>query len=184
MPHPSSRPATGRTQKTAAAQIAPEVARLHADGLGRNQIASKLGRAPSTVTAAARIAGVSFDTEPSAVATRARHAAAAEKRAHLSDTTAAIAVAAARRLHIEVDASVLDPPAVKALSMALGVAVDKTIALSELQPLSAELDPAAEFIDAYAAAIREVAENIDGDSPVHDLILAQPDTEGTEHDNP
>ena len=48
---------------TKAQQIAPEVARLQREGMSRNKIAKELDCGAATVSAAAKIAGVTFDRE-------------------------------------------------------------------------------------------------------------------------
>lgn len=114
--------------------VAPEVARLAAEGLSRNAIARQLGRAPSTVSRAAMHAGVEFSTEGTESATRAAAEQAAGRRAELAHLTAEIALTAGRRLHIEVGAEVLDPATVKALSVAMGISVDKALMLAATLP--------------------------------------------------
>ncbi|MCY1656012.1 UNVERIFIED_ORG: hypothetical protein EDC92_1591 [Dietzia maris] len=113
-----------------AEQFAPTVARLHSEGLGRNAIARELGISTATVSSAARIAGVSFDTSGTEVATRSRVQQLAEARVDLADMAADLATRAGRRLRVELDANVLSPNNVRTLGIAFGIAVDKLVALS------------------------------------------------------
>lgn len=57
---------------TKAQQIAPEVARLQREGMSRNKIAKELDCGAATVSAAAKIAGVTFDREQIRPAAEAR----------------------------------------------------------------------------------------------------------------
>ena len=58
---------------------------LHAQGLGRNEIARQIGRGQRTVSVIAARLGLEFDTTAAEVATRHRIAQLAEKRAILAD---------------------------------------------------------------------------------------------------
>jgi len=113
-----------------AEQIAPQVAELHAQGHGRNEIARRLAVGETTVSRAAVIAGVRFDATATEVATRSRTAQRAEQRADLAELSAELATKAGRRLRIELDAEVLDPTAVRALGTAFGITADKFVALT------------------------------------------------------
>jgi hypothetical protein len=61
------------------------VRELHAQGLGRNEIARRIGRAQRTVSVIAARLGLEFDTTMTEEATRHRIAQLAEKRAILAD---------------------------------------------------------------------------------------------------
>ena len=113
-----------------AEQIAPDVAELHAQGCGRNEIARRLGVGETTVSRAAVIAGVRFDATATEVATRSRTAQLAEQRADLAELSAALATRAGRRLMIELEAEVLEPTAARALGTVFGITADKFAALS------------------------------------------------------
>lgn len=115
--------------------LASEVARLASEeGLSRNAIARRLGRAPSTVTRAAMHAGVEFSTEGTESATRAASEQATARRAELAELTADIALIAGRRLRIEVGAELLDSGTVRALATAMGISVDKALLLAATIP--------------------------------------------------
>jgi hypothetical protein len=113
-----------------AEQIAPDVAELHAQGCGRNEIARRLGVGETTVSRAAVIAGVRFDATATQAATKSRSVQLAEQRADLAELSAELATKAGRRLRIELDAEVLDPTAVRALGTAFGITADKFVALT------------------------------------------------------
>ena len=115
---------------TVAEQVAPDVAELHAQGHGRNEIARRLGVGETTVSRAAVIAGVRFDATATQAATKSRSVQLAEQRADLAELSAELATKAGRRLRIELDAEVLDPTAVRALGTAFGITADKFAALS------------------------------------------------------
>ena len=115
---------------TVAEQVAPQVAELHAQGHGRNEIARRLGVGETTVSRAAVIAGVRFDTTATQAATKSRSVQLAEQRADLAELSAELATKAGRRLRIELDAEVLDPTAVRALGTAFGITADKFVALT------------------------------------------------------
>ena len=123
-----------------AEQIAADVAELHAEGMGRNEIARALAVSPGTVSNAARIAGVEFDRSSTEVATRTRTEQLAEDRADLAAMSAAIARRAGRRLFMELGATVLDPGAVTALNRTFGTAVDKAIAAGTAVPDDSDQD--------------------------------------------
>ncbi|MCX5229684.1 helix-turn-helix domain-containing protein [Streptomyces sp. NBC_00233] len=61
------------------------VRRLHAEGLGRNEIARRTGRGTRTVSVIAARLGLEFTTEQTEKATQHRMAQLAEKRAILAD---------------------------------------------------------------------------------------------------
>ncbi|MES9804931.1 hypothetical protein [Streptomyces cinereoruber] len=61
------------------------VRELHAEGLGRNEIARRTGRGPRTVSIIAARLGLDFDRTATEEATRARMADLAEKRAILAE---------------------------------------------------------------------------------------------------
>jgi ParB-like chromosome segregation protein Spo0J len=61
-----------------------QVRRLHAEGLGRNDIARAIGRSPSTVSKIAAALGLTFDRTATAVATEARKADARAMRAEIA----------------------------------------------------------------------------------------------------
>ena len=148
---------TGRPDKTSDPPyivIAPEVARLAAQGCSRNEIARQLKRAPSTVTRAAAHAGVEFTAGP-ADATKAAADRAAARRADLAELTSEIALSAAKRLKVEVEAPVLDPATTRALATAMGVSVDKALMLAATLPQYADDDNGLSAANAFMEAIHE-----------------------------
>ncbi|MEU6342206.1 helix-turn-helix domain-containing protein [Streptomyces sp. NPDC046977] len=62
-----------------------EIRALHAQGLGRNEIARRLGRSGRTITVVAQDMGLTFDRTATEEATRARVADLAEKRTILAE---------------------------------------------------------------------------------------------------
>ncbi|MFE6079985.1 hypothetical protein [Streptomyces virginiae] len=62
-----------------------EIRRLHADGLGRNEIARRIGRGSRTVSVHCARMGLEFDVTLTEAATAHRTAQLAEKRAILAD---------------------------------------------------------------------------------------------------
>ena len=62
-----------------------EIIRLHAEGVGRNEIARRIGRAQRTVSVIAAKLGLTFDVTMTEEATRHRMAQLAEKRAILAE---------------------------------------------------------------------------------------------------
>lgn len=152
-------PATGRPTKgpPLAERIAPEVAELVAAGHGRNEIARRLEVSPSTVSTAAKRAGVTFDGAATEAATRVRVAQAADTRAELAGLSSELALTAGRRLLVEVSAPVLDPATVRALATAYGVSTDKLTALLAVIPDGSEAD-SRQALDDLIGAIRQSAD--------------------------
>ncbi|MFF9844626.1 helix-turn-helix domain-containing protein [Streptomyces sp. NPDC013740] len=68
-----------------------KVRELHAQGLGRNQIAQEIGRGPRTVSRIAERLGLQFDRTATAVATEARKADAAARRVAIAEGLYAVA---------------------------------------------------------------------------------------------
>lgn len=120
----------GKDPPPLAAEVAPAVAELAAEGFGRNAISRALAVSPTTVTRAARIAGVEFDPAATEVATRSRAEQFAEDRAALAAQAAEIGRRAGRRLFVELGAELLDPAAIGALNKAWGTSADKLLAAS------------------------------------------------------
>lgn len=124
-------------------QIADQVATLHAEKMGRNEIARALGVSGKTVTRAAAIAGVQFDTTATAAATRSRVDRLEDDRADIAAMSAQIAKRAGRRLFIEIGEPVLHPETARTLATVYGITADK------LDKLSASIT---DHRDQYAAA--------------------------------
>ncbi|MDX2358569.1 hypothetical protein [Dietzia sp. PP-33] len=169
-----------------AEQIAPAVSEMAAEGHGRNAIARALAVSPSTVTNAARIAGVEFDPAATEVATRSRAEQMAEDRAHLAAMAAEIAKRAGRRLYIELGATVLNPAAVSALHRAFGTGVEKAVLAGATVPddQADEFRMARVWLDGLHAQIRATELGIippdeNGNFPIH---MGQPGAHLDHHD--
>jgi DNA-binding CsgD family transcriptional regulator len=65
---------------------ADEIARLHAEGLGRNEIARRIGRGARTVSVCCARLGLIFTNTATEAATAARNAQLSEKRSILADS--------------------------------------------------------------------------------------------------
>lgn len=116
---------TGRTPARANPE---EVARLAADGLGRNAVARHLGVSRRAVDEAARAAGVSWVRTSTEAATKAR---VADVRATLAGDFADIADGAAERLLDALERDDLDPHVLRALANVAGTSVDMLTALAD-----------------------------------------------------
>ncbi|TSD99962.1 hypothetical protein FOS14_09010 [Skermania sp. ID1734] len=103
--------------------IAPEVARLAAEGHSRNSIARRLEVSPGTVSRAAATAGVSFDGSMTAAATEVRKLTNDEKRAHLETRFLALASDALDHLDFT------NPSAARNLATVAAIFVDKATAV-------------------------------------------------------
>lgn len=116
---------TGRTPARANPE---EVARLAADGLGRNAVARELGVSRRAVDTAAQAAGITWVRSSTEAATRARMA---DRRAELAEDFSDIADRSAERLLQALDADDLDPNVIRALVNAAGTSADKLTALAD-----------------------------------------------------
>ncbi|QSE90309.1 helix-turn-helix domain-containing protein [Rhodococcus pseudokoreensis] len=116
--------ATGRPPTTRET-IAPDVAKLHAEGHGRNEIARQLDCSPSTVTKAAEIAGVTFDRTATVQATEAAKLDAKARRSRLAVRWLDIAEQALDAI------SPHNPRDARDLAVVAGVATDKSLRLDE-----------------------------------------------------
>lgn len=116
---------TGRTPARANPE---EVARLAADGLGRNAVARHLGVSRRAVDDAAQAAGITWVRTATEAATRAR---VADVRASLADDFSQIADGAAERLLDALDRDEIDPHVIRALANVAGMSVDKLVALAD-----------------------------------------------------
>ena len=145
---------TGRTPARANPE---EVARLAAEGMGRNATARTLGVSRRAVDDAARAAGVSWVRSSTEAATRARMA---DRRAELLDDFSQISDRAAERLLQALDRDEIDPRVLQALAQVAGTATDKLDRLADR--LTADdgtgdslLDRLAAGIDSWAAGLAE-----------------------------
>jgi hypothetical protein len=153
-----------------------EVARLHATGAGRNEIARTLKLAAATITKLAQQQGLSFDRAPTAQATEARKTEAAGRRAELELAY----LAEARMLIEELRAPVLvynfggkdnsyeeqlhdEPDAASKLKLmqASGIAVDRALKLADTDA-STGLPAAKSMLGALAAGLRVAQEQLVG----------------------
>lgn len=121
------------------------VAELHAQGLGRNEIARRINRGTRTVSVIAAALGLRFDNaEMTEVATRVRNADLAEKRAILADALTDDALRLTAQMwepakvfnfggkdNTYLEHDVDEPPAdaKRALMGAAGMAVDRSLKL-------------------------------------------------------
>lgn len=108
------------------------VAKLAAEGLGRNAVARHLGVSRRAVDGAARIAGVTWDRQATSAATAARMS---DVRADLADTFADAADLAGERLLEALREDELDTQVLRALATVAGISADKLLALGDrLEP--------------------------------------------------
>ncbi len=120
------------------------VAELHAEGLGRNEIARQIGRAPRSVSIIAGKLGLVFDVTMTEEATRHRVAQLADRRAMLAEALQDDAERLSAQLwepakvfniggsaNKYTEHAVDEPPAdaKKALMAAAGIAIEKSLKL-------------------------------------------------------
>lgn len=139
---------------------------LHGEGLGRNVIARKVGLAPATITKVCRELGLSFDREHTRVAVAARKADAAALRSELE--LAFLEDAARLREQVWLPHTYIDhggkdytrvewtqdepSPADKyKLMQSAGIAVEKSMRLSELDKDDQVEDAKAMLVDLFEA---------------------------------
>lgn len=145
---------TGRAGPTGKAD--PEtVARLAADGHGRNSVARTLGVSRRAVDEAARVAGVSWVRTGTAAATAAR---LADVRADLTDQFTEAADLATGRLIEALQDDDLDPAILRALATVAGISADKLIVLGDRVSATDDhadslLDQLRGGFDSWAAAL-------------------------------
>lgn len=144
---------TGRAGPT---RVDPaEVARLAAEGYGRNACARLLGVSRRAVDQAAKDAGIEWSRAATEAATRARMA---DVRAALADDFIDITDRAAERLLDALDADDLDPHILRALANVAGVSVDKLAALSDR--LATTDQTGDDLLTRLSAGVAEWAENL------------------------
>lgn len=120
------------------------VAELHAQGLGRNEIARRIGRGPRSVSVIASKLGLVFDVTMTEEATRHRVAQLADRRAMLAEALQDDAERLTEQLwerakvfniggsgNTYTDHELDEPPAdaKKALMAAAGIAIEKSLKL-------------------------------------------------------
>lgn len=161
--------ATGRSDKDRDpplyVAIAPEVARLASEGVGRNQIAVQLDVANATVSKAARHAGVDLDAAPAA-ATAGRARQAEHARLELAGLAHRIAMTAGEKLLTALDRDDLD--AVRPLAIGFGIAADKEISLARHLPDSDD-STGDNLLDQLRTGFAALADHTDHDD--HDQPL-------------
>ena len=133
-----------------------EVARLAADGLGRNACARHLGVSRRAVDEAAKAAGVSWVRSSTEAATKARMA---DRRAELVDDFSEISDRAAERLLEALDDDELDPNVLRALANVAGLSIDKLTALSDR--LTADDGTGDSVLDKLAAGFQSWAAHVE-----------------------
>lgn len=121
-----------------------EIRRLHAQRLGRNEIARRLGRGTRTISVEAERMGLTFDRTATEEATRARMADLAERRAILAEALQGDAERLTEQLwqpakvfniggkdNTYTEKEVPEPPAdaKKNLMAAAGMAIDRSLKL-------------------------------------------------------
>ena len=144
---------TGRTP----ARVDPAtVARLAADGLGRNACARRLGVSRRAVDEAARIAGITWVRSSTEAATKARMA---DRRAELADDFSLISDRAAERLLDALDADEIDPRVLQALAQVAGTATDKLDRLADR--LTADDGTGDSVLDKLAAGFQSWAAHVE-----------------------
>lgn len=154
-----------------------QVRELHAQGLGRNEIARRIGRAPRSVTVICNELGLTFDRSGTEVATKARAADLAEKRALLAEALTDDALrltdamwqpssvyAFGGRDNVYREKTLPEPPAdaKKALMTAAGQAIDRSL---RLVPLADDpgITAARSMLGALAEGISRLAKEGEGD---------------------
>ncbi|MCU1647581.1 MAG: hypothetical protein JWN03_7856 [Nocardia sp.] len=129
-------------KRTRAQEIAPEVARLRAQGLGRNEIARTLGASAGTVSNAAELAGISFDASATAAATEVCKATAQQRRTLLVGRLLEVASDA-------LDRPEASPRELRDLAIVAGVAIDKSLKLESHE----QTDAALSAVDGWLTAM-------------------------------
>lgn len=140
-PKDTPAPVTGHAPKNRARakDIAPEVARLHGEGVGRNEIARQLDVSAGLVTKAAQLAGVTFDGSLTRQATAVVVLNAKELRARLSEqllVESGEQLAMVRRLRESGPDNLAEgkmlASAWREVTVAAGVAIDKSMKLESV----------------------------------------------------
>lgn len=160
--------AAGRPAKGRARGIADEVARLHAQGLGRNAIARRLGCSPSTVTKAGALTGVVFDASAARVATQVAQETAKAKRARLALRVLDEAESA---LDAMAGADARDR---RDLAVAAGIMMDKNLRLEQADA-DTGLDGVVGMLDGVFEGLRQLADS-------GALNIADPESPETDED--
>jgi transposase-like protein len=121
-----------------------EIIRLHGEGLGRNEIARRIGRAQRTISIVCAAAGLEFDVTMTEEATRHRVAQLADRRAMLAEALQDDAERLTAQLwepskvfriggssNTYTERQVAEPPAdaKKDLMAAAGIAIEKSLKL-------------------------------------------------------
>lgn len=152
-----------------------DVARLHAEGKGRNEIARELDLPPKTVTRSAKLQGLIFDGSQALMPTEVRRREAQERRAILTIALLDDVERLRERLFDPIEminyggkdferrTDTLDQPIPHdqaALARAVGMLLDRAIKLDEYDKVGATLDDAYNFLDGVQIVIRgEVVPN-------------------------
>ena len=163
--------ATGRSDKDRDpplyVRIAPDVARLASEGVGRNQIAVQLDVAQSTVSKAAQHAGIDLDAAPAA-ATAGRARQAEHARLELAGIAHQIAMSAGNKLLTAIDRDDLE--AMRPLAVAFGVSADKEINLARHLPDSDD-STGDNLLDQLRTGFAALAEHTDHDDHGRPLTI-------------
>lgn len=146
--------------------IAPAVAHLAAEGLGRNEIARRMKVARGTVTSAAKLAGVTFDRQATAAATAARVTDLRTRRQELSARFLTVSSAVLDA----VDPDDPDARAVRERITAAAVAVDKHLRIDAHDAEGRDLSAVDSF---HAAMLGGKADDDDVTTGVTGTLLPQ-----------
>jgi hypothetical protein len=153
---------------------------MHAEGLGRNEIARRLSRSGRTITVVCADMGLSFDRTATEEATRARMADLAEKRSILAEALTDDALRLTEQLwqpatvfniggkdNVYTDQEVPEPPAdaKRALMGAAGMAIDRSL---RLVPPAADsgADDARSMLGKLFSGLAEVVREQEAAGPV------------------
>jgi len=155
-----------------------DVARLHAEGLGRNDIVRELGLTNHLVTQSAKRQGLKFDGSQVLMATEVRRREAQERRAILSLQLLDDAEALRERLfspmtyvqyggkdfvRVEDTPEQPVPHDQAALVRGIGMLLDRAIKLDEYDKAGTTLEDAYNFLDGVEIVIRGTAQpSVDG----------------------
>jgi hypothetical protein len=146
-----------------------DIARLHAEGKGRNEIARELELSSSVVSYSAKVQGLKFDGSQVLMATEVRRREAQDRRAILSVALLDDVEKLRERLfaplkytqyggkNFERRDDLLDQPMPQdqaSLARSIGMLLDRAIKLDEYDKVGATLDDAYNFLDGVQIVIR------------------------------
>ncbi|MDF3313460.1 helix-turn-helix domain-containing protein [Rhodococcus sp. T2V] len=157
----------GRGPKKLYDEIAAKVVELAGQGMSRAAIARQLDCAPSTVGRAARLAGVSFNREPTTKATEAAKIDARERRDLTVDALYRLSTKTMRKLNDALDAD--EATQSKNYATTIGILLDKAYRLEPpVIPVDESMDQAKDALQALHEAILDSVVYLDQDGNVLD----------------